>query len=386
MTRLIGLSLICDLAEEGWPSMDLVAEMLFDSLQANYSAEFRTQRLRPDFRRRFSRLAAVGGAKMLWNADRLLNRHLDYPHWLRKAAAGCDLFHIVDHSYAQLAHSLPAGRTVVTCHDMDAFRCLFDPDKEPRPIWFRRAAQRVLDGVSAAAEVICVSRAVRAEVLEHNLAKPEQISVIYNGIHPSCSTDPDTTADAEVGQWLEPHSTYLLNVGSTIRRKRIDVLLDVFAAVHARRPDVKLLRVGGPFTTEQAKRAESLGVAGSICTLPFLDRNQLAAIYRRAALLLQPSEAEGFGLPVIEGLACGCPVLASDLPVFREIGGEAVEYCGVADTPRWAAAILRLLEQKQARPNEWEHRRMTGLAHARRFSWAENARQTVEVYRRVLNN
>src|SRR6202022_4522805 len=98
------------------------------------------------------------------------------------------------------------------------------------------------------------------------------------------------------------------------------------AAVLKQRPGVKLLRVGGPFTAQQARQAESLQISGKVRILPFLDRDILAAVYRRAALLLLPSDAEGFGLPLLEALACGCPVVASDLPVLAEIGASAVTY------------------------------------------------------------
>ena len=94
-------------------------------------------------------------------------------------------------------------------------------------------------------------------------------------------------------------------------------------------------------------------------TLPFFspresaDRATLAAVYRRAALALQPSEAEGFGLPVAEAMACGTPVLASDLPVLREVGGEAAVYRPVADVPAWSEAALNLLAERQAQHATW---------------------------------
>ena len=105
----------------------------------------------------------------------------------------------------------------------------------------------------------------------------------------------------------------LLHVGSTIPRKRIDVLLEVVAAVRRAEPGARLLKAGGSLTAEQERLARSLGLADAVVTLPFLTRRTLAALYRRAAVVLQPSEAEGFGLPVAEALACGVPIVASDL-------------------------------------------------------------------------
>src|SRR5262249_36280105 len=133
-----------------------------------------------------------------------------------------------------------------------------------------------------------------------------------------------------------PREPILLHVGSHIPRKRIDVLVDVFAAVRARLPDVKLVQVGPTWSLELATRIDQLSVAGSVVQMRGLSRGQLAALYRRAAVVLVPSEAEGFGLPVIEALACGAPVVASDIPTLREAGGTAAVYCPVGDVPAWA--------------------------------------------------
>jgi len=82
-------------------------------------------------------------AKWRFNADRLLNRFWDYPRWLRPRVRDFDLFHLVDQSYSQLVHELPAHRTVVTCHDLDTFRSVFEPDKEPRSMVFRAMSRRI---------------------------------------------------------------------------------------------------------------------------------------------------------------------------------------------------------------------------------------------------
>ena len=114
----------------------------------------------------------------------------------------------------------------------------------------------------------------------------------------------------------------MLHVGSTIARKRIDTLLRVFAGIRRARPDARLVRVGGPFTAEQRALVRELQLEDAIVVLPFLDRSTLAAVYRQSAVLLLPSEREGFGLPVLEALACGTPVIASDIEALREVGAS----------------------------------------------------------------
>jgi glycosyltransferase involved in cell wall biosynthesis len=117
--------------------------------------------------------------------------------------------------------------------------------------------------------------------------------------------------------------------------------------------------------------------------LPFVDRGTLGAVYRRATLALLPSEREGFGLPLVEALGCGTPVVASDIPVLREVGGTAADYCPVGDVPCWRDTVLRLVEERAQHPDRWAVRRTRALERAADFSWSAYARQVVELYRAI---
>ena len=387
MVRTPRVALVCDFVEENWPSMDLIAEMLFENLHRDHASTFSVTRFCPSMRLRFSRLHLAGVGSISTNADRFCNRFLDYPRWLKDRMRDIDLFHVVDHSYAQLVHELPAARTVVSCHDLDAFRCVLEPEREKRSRPFRIMTSRILAGLQKAAHLITVSPIIRDEIVQHGLFPPEQVTVIPNGVHPSCSPETNPASEVEVERLLGPEpagAIWLLNVGSTIPRKRLDVLLRVFAAVRREIPDVRLIRVGGGMTRAQLQLARDLTIDESVFTFPRLSWDVLAAVYRKADLLLQTSEAEGFGLPVIESLACGCPVVVSDLPVLREVAGTAATYCPVADVGAWKAAVIALIEERTQSPGSWEYRRKLGIARAARFSWAESARQTAQVYRKVL--
>ena len=313
------VAVVADLREEQWFSMNLVADMLLEGLRRDHGQTVSAERVCPPMRRRFSRAGDSNGAR--FNADRLLNRFLDYPRQLRRVRGEFDLFHVVDHSYSQLLHELPPGRTVVTCHDLDTFRCLLDPASEPRPAPFRLMMRRVLEGFRKAARVACDSAATRDELLGHGLFPSERVAVIPNGVHPAFNAAADCEAareaDREAARLLgerEDGACDLLHVGSTIARKRVDVLLETFAAVRRELPRARLVRVGGELSPAQRAHAEELKVSGAVVVLPYLGTEVLAAVYRRAALVLQPSEREGFGLPVVEALACGTHVVATDLP------------------------------------------------------------------------
>src|SRR5947209_7770524 len=104
------VGVVLDLAEEHWPSMDLVGEMILDRLAAEHAADVAATRIQPPFRARFTRWSPA--RRQARNADRLLNRLRDYPRYLRRLArrGSFDLFHVVDHSYSHLVHELPPGR------------------------------------------------------------------------------------------------------------------------------------------------------------------------------------------------------------------------------------------------------------------------------------
>jgi glycosyltransferase involved in cell wall biosynthesis len=377
----VRVAVICDFLEEHWPSMDQTGDMLYQFLAQEHAREIAATQLRPAFHPRLTHLPFFRGPAR--NADRLLNRFLDYPGWLRSRSDQFELFHLVDHSYSQLVHSLPPGRTIVTCHDLDTFRCILDPEQDRRPFWFQAMTRRILDGFRQAAHVICNSNATRNELLRHGLFQPEKITVNYIGVHPAFTSFPAVDADREAARLLEAssQSTLLLSVGSTIPRKRMDVLLRVFASILEDIPEARLVRAGGAFTGPQLQLARELGVEKSILVLPFVSLEVLAALYRQAAVLLQTSDAEGFGMPLTEAMACGCPVVASDLEVLREVGGTACEYCPVGDIGAWKQTTVRLLRE-DARASEL--RRQGALTQVARYSWAEHARRTVEIYRGVL--
>ena len=372
------VAIVADLLEERWPSMDLVADMLMSQLQGG---GVRATLMRPGFT---SAGLAVdngrGGTPP--TIQRIAHRFWSYPRWLRQQPAA-DVYHIVDHSYAHLAHELPAGRVVVTCHDTDAFRALLQSGERVAglPRWLVR---RVLGGLRLAAAVVCDSEATRSELVSHQLVPLERTLVLPIGVHPECRPAPDRDADASAEGLTGPRgSADLLHVGSTIPRKRIDVLLEALAIVLQKRPDARLWRVGGEFTFDQARQARELGVEERITVLPFVSRAVLAAMYRRAALVLLPSEREGFGLPVIESMACGTPILCSDLPVLREVGGDAAEYCAVGEPSSWATRICELLGERDHQPAKWSARRSSGLMRSAAFTWSRYASGMQDVYERV---
>lgn len=368
----VRLGLARDYRAEGWPSMDVCADQLQAHLQLAVPGLTPTD-LAPTFQRLFTRLPVLGRRTVAFNADRLVNRHILLPWVLRRAAHGSDLFHVVDHSYAHVVHSLPVGRAGVYCHDLDAFRCLLEPERDPRPWWFRRLARRTLAGLQAAAVVFHSTLAVRRQLLHHAIVDPGRLVYAPYGV--SAEFTPHPMGPVPLPGGLSLPDRFLLHVGSNAPRKRLDVLLDVFAGVLARVPGVRLVQVGGPWPAHLTSRIARPGVAPHVIQIRGLNREQLAELYRRAAAVLVTSDAEGFGLPVIEALACGAVVVASDIPVLRETGGAAALYCPVADIPTWVNLVTQVLTVPQTAP-ACDIR----LSHASTYTWAEHARVIGQTY------
>jgi glycosyltransferase involved in cell wall biosynthesis len=377
--RGLRVGIIADFAEEHWISMETAAEVLLTRFGLDDLRDIDATRLRPAMHRRLTRIPCLAAFRRADTADRVINRYWDYPRWLRRHRDHFDLFHIVDHTYAHLVLELPVGRTVVTVHDVDAFLPLVDPERTVSTLP-RRFAARTLEGLRQAARIICVSDATRAELAGYHLVPLHRSTVVHNGVDPDFSPASDPVADAAVARLIgpvQPTVVDLVHCGTTIPRKRIDLLLQVLAAVRQRDTRVRLLKVGGALTLEQRGLAGQLHVDDAIVQLPFLDRRQLASVYRRARAAIITSDREGFCLPLVEALACGTAVVGSDIPVLREIGAGACAYAAVDDVPRWADSVIETLGTAALDA----HARQRRLTRAAAFSWDRHAAAVAQVYR-----
>jgi glycosyltransferase involved in cell wall biosynthesis len=385
--RRLRAAILCDFAEENWPSMDLVGEVLWEKLQANHAQKIEAVMVRPAFRRRFTLTGGMRSMPSMFNADRVLNRFIDYPLALKRIRSRFDIFHLTDHSYSHLLHYLPDGRTVVTCHDLDSFRCVLEPDLEPRSLPFRMMAHRSVGGLRKAAVVGSDSETTRQQILRYQLMPAQRTTTILNGVDEIFTQAGAQEGDDEATRLIgpsRPEAVEILHVGSTIPRKRIDILLRVFAGIRRCYPASRLIRVSGPFTASQTALQRQLRLEDATTVLPFIPARTLAALYRRAALVLITSEAEGFGLPMVEAMACGTTVVASDIPALREIGGDGALFAKVCDVDAMVRQAIGALQDRQI--GIVTRRRELAIANAARFSWTEYALQYAALYQRVAES
>jgi glycosyltransferase involved in cell wall biosynthesis len=352
--------------------MEFVAEMLLHHLCAEHAERYDARPVRPRFFGLFEALPGLD-RRTAWNADRLVTRFVTYPSELAVQRRAFDLFHVADHTYAQLLHVLPPKRTGVYCHDLDAFACLRAQTGESG--WRRGMARAQLAGLRRASLIFYSTEQVRRQLVEMGFNDSERLVYAPYGVAQEFFSH-DGADEFPAG--LLPDRPFLLHVGSSMERKRLDVLFRVYAEVRRRHPEVLLVQQGAELLPHQRELVAELRIADGLIQPSHLSRGALAALYRRAELVLLTSEREGFGLPILEGLASGASVVASDIPAAREVGGEAVVLCPVGDVPVWAETISRLLEQPALRPQAAARKEA-----AARFTWTAHASIIADAYARL---
>ena len=373
------LGIVCDYLEEGWFSMDICAKMLHDRASKLPDANINVSQIRPTFERRFQYLSSVLGKHQSFNADRCINRYWEYPRYLQSCHQNFDFFHIADHSYAHLVHSLPAARTGVFCHDLDAFKSIVKPDTYTGSRSYREIAKRILGGMQKAAIVFHTTNTVRQQIERYQLIDPARLVSAPLGVASEYRLEP--ILDDQIASVLEKQlqgKPFILHVGSCVPRKRIDLLLAIFSQLRDRLPELTLVKVGGEWSQSQKQQIMALNIGESIVHLTQLTNRTIAALYQKSALVLMTSEAEGFGLPVIEALACGSIVIASDIPVLPEVGGDAAIYCPVGDISIWVDRAQAAIVRSDFAPS-LELR----LARSALYCWDKHARLVMNSYSEI---
>jgi glycosyltransferase involved in cell wall biosynthesis len=314
----------------------------------------------------------------LWTRNRLLEKWLAYldkfllfPFRLvtRRSTPG-EIIHICDHSNAMYLRFLPTQRCLVTCHDLLAVRSARGEFKVHRTAWTGRILQHwVLRGLRRTTRLVCDSQATRSDVLRIiGPSPPSQVINIcvadayFSESRRSNAENAANAASADNAERQTPNAKrqtpFILHVGGTQWYKNRPIVRRIYRRIRERLGEAApgLLIIGEPDLTPPQFGEELLS------NVPV---GELAECYRRAALLLFPSYAEGFGLPIIEAQASGCLVVTTGLPPMNEIGGESPFYVAdPEDVEEFVEAVRRVLTLD---PAEAQRRRVLGYQNAERF-------------------
>jgi glycosyltransferase involved in cell wall biosynthesis len=284
-----------------------------------------------------------------------------------------DLFHGMDFIGPRLRQPL-----VITIHDLSTLR--FPQHHTPLNRLFLRFALPIM--VRRSAAIIAVSHATRQDVVELLHAPPEQVHVIPNGVdHNRFKPSGGAESLARLHRDLGLPSEYLLALGTLEPRKNLLTLLRAYAGLGRNVPDLVLAGGEGWGRNSPIQEAKRLNILDRLHFTGFVPNELLPDLYRGAALFVYPSLYEGFGLPVLEAMASGTPVIASNTSSLPELVGDSGLLVPPLDTRALADAIDTVLEDSELAARLARMGRERSLA----FSWERTARETMEVYSNVLD-
>ncbi len=289
---------------------------------------------------------------------------------MRRALPGVTVFHATEH----LLPVLPGARSVFTLHDT-AYLLFPQHHLLQNRVYLTVMMPRFL---ARADRVICVSENTRRDALRFYRLDPAKVVVIPEGVEPRFQPADDPARLAELRQRYGLPERYLLSVCTLEPRKNLVTLLDAYAALRARHPGVGLVLAGGKGWLYESvfDRLRALGLENQVVLPGFVPDEDLPALIRGAAAFAYPSVFEGFGLPPLEAMACGTPVVVSDASSLPEVVGAAGVLLPPHDPAAWAQALERVLSDADWRADLSAR----GLARARQFTWEAAARRTLALY------
>jgi len=328
-----------------------------------------------------------GEAHLLPPVDRLprLTTRLNVRPWrLRTALAyftgwgmdamfpSADVFHATEH----LLPRLRRVRSVFTLHDL-IFH--FDPDShKPLNIAFLRTMMPRF--LRAADAIVAVSECSRRDAIRLYDVPPDKIRVIYEGVDRRFTPISNPQSLNDIREKYRLPERFILHVGTIEPRKNLPLLFEALTAQSMSDSVLVVTGKTGWLTEPIFARLNALGVHDRVRFTGYVPDEDLPALLSAASALVMPSRYEGFGLPVLEAMACGTPVVAANMSSLPEVGGEAALYAPLDDPGAWVELIDRVMNDAALRTSMREK----GLRQAAKFRWDVAARQTAQVYDEVM--
>jgi len=308
-----------------------------------------------------------------------IDRFVIFPRALRSAAAEADMVHLCDHGAAMYAPMIKGRPVVVTCHDMNAVRGSRGELPELRSSVFGGILQRwICHGLRHATRVACVSRATFDDA-RRILKEDENLCVILNGLNYPYQSLAPAEAERRLAGFTSQLAPFVLHLGSNAAYKNREGVLRIFAKAAAG-TSLQLVIAGEALNRKLAGLVRELQIEERIVQVVKPHAGLIEALYNRAVCLLFPSRYEGFGWPPIEAQACGCPVVASDIPALAEVLGQSAVLRPVEDEAGMADAIRRLALDQEFR----DELRQSGFVNVRaRFQTSRMIGEYLSLYREL---
>ncbi|PSB45435.1 glycosyltransferase family 1 protein [Cyanosarcina cf. burmensis CCALA 770] len=293
-----------------------------------------------------------------------------------------DLIHICDHGNAMYVPHLQDKNHLITCHDVLAIRSALGQIPQNPTSWTGKQYQDlILKGLNRAKHVVCVSHKTREELLAISTLKTEQTSVIHNSLnYPFRQLSLEEAAQRLSSRNEILKNPFVLHVGDNKWYKNRSGVLRIFARYRCLYPesDLNLLLAGRPLSKELEHLKNKLNLSSRIIQWINPNTEQLEALYSTAQALLFPSLNEGFGWPVIEAQACGCPVICSSNEPLPEVAGDGALTAPAEEEEELAQLLAQAIQSSSKRSGLIKK----GLANVERF----NPEKIIDAYIQLYTN
>ncbi|GGM96494.1 hypothetical protein GCM10010967_32720 [Dyadobacter beijingensis] len=281
---------------------------------------------------------------------------------------GYDIFHPTYYDTYFLKTKLPEKPFVVTFYDL-----IHEKFSDRYPTLLTNMDEVIANRkllLNKASRIIAISHSTKKDIIDYYGIPEERIQVTH--LANSLTAEPASQGNS--------YGEYILFVGNRLGYKNFEIFLHAVVPLLKREKNLKLICAGGGvFNEHELQQINALGVKEQLRQVP-IDDNRLAALYKNAAFFVFPSIYEGFGIPALEALNCGCPTILSNVSSLPEVGGDGALYIDPEDP----SDILAKCEKFYYDPALREEYRKKGLAQAGRFSWQKVARETLDIYQSAL--
>lgn len=300
-----------------------------------------------------------------------------FPPQLLQELSWADVVHVCDHGNAVYVKYLQASPHIVTCHDLFAIRAGLGEFSQYQTGWTgKKLQQMILKGLDRTQKVVCVSEATKNDLLRLSTLDEKAVSVIPMGLNYPYSPMKACEAKERLESLGIPvNCSFILHVGANHWYKNRLGVLSIFQQLipDSQASKFYLVMAGKPMTNEMHQFIQQHKLEQRVIELVDINNEDLRALYSSAIALLFPSLYEGFGWPIIEAQACGCPVFTSNSPPMNDIGGEAAIYIE-ANNPQ--AAVAKIIDYL---PN-LEELKLKSIINAQKFSTEIMINQYLNLY------
>jgi glycosyltransferase involved in cell wall biosynthesis len=311
-----------------------------------------------------------------------IDKFILFPAALRKSLPWADVVHITEQGYAIYTKYLQNIPHVVTCHDLLPIRSGLGEFPEYKTGWAGKILQRmILNGLNKATKVACVSEQTKSDVMRICSLSDRAVSFIPLGFNYPYSPMPTIEAKQRLENLgISPGSRFILHVGANHWYKNRLGVLAIFSQLMQKlnNPELFLAMAGKSMTDEMRQFIKNHNLSQQVIELVNVDNENLRSLYSSATALLFPSLQEGFGWPIIEAQACGCPVFTSNFPPMNYVGGKAAIYIEPTNHEEAAAKILYYLPTIETFRSE-------SLLNSQRFTTEKMMAEYVALYRQAID-